>query len=259
MTVGSFADHSRWTYFLDLHEHLRSFHPELRFHYLFGDDIRPQAAPTLAKARWISEDDRNPVLLKLNRVRHFRFVRDPWTWEQKRPYVVWRGKVNKPHRLEMLRALSDHPRCDVGHVGGKLAEPEHGRGFLSIREQLRSRYVLVVEGNDVATSLKWAMASRSLCLMVPPKRESWFLESWLVPGEQFVPLAEDYSNLDEVIDHYESHPDEAREIVANAHQHVARFSDPRRERAIALLVLDRYFRCTGQARWLPHTVSDTLR
>jgi|SoiMethySBSTD1v2_1073268.scaffolds.fasta_scaffold365983_2 hypothetical protein len=247
VSIGSFRDVRRWTYFFDLRATLVHFDPRLRFHYVFGDVTRVPEHPAFVKSRPIGPGNENSVLLKLNRIRHFRFVEDRRPFLAKRPLLVWRGNARHEPRRAVLRRFHAHPRCDVGHTGRLALEPAWHKPPLSIREQLEYKYVLNVEGNDVATSLKWAMASQSLCLMVRPKYETWFLEGQLEPGRHYVELAEDYSDLEARLDHYEAHPEEAQAIIANANRHVAQFRDPERERLIALLVAARYFERTGQA------------
>ena len=50
------------------------------------------------------------------------------------------------------------------------------------------RYHLSLEGNDVATDLKWKLASGSLVLMPPPTKEGWLMEGRLQPWIHYVPL-----------------------------------------------------------------------
>ena len=50
------------------------------------------------------------------------------------------------------------------------------------------RYTLSLEGNDVATDLKWKLASGSLVLMPPPTKEGWLMEGRLQPWVHYVPL-----------------------------------------------------------------------
>jgi hypothetical protein len=249
--IGSFADRQRWTYYLDLRSTLVHFAPELRFHYLFGDNVEVPAHPSFTKSRPLGADNRSSVLLKLNRIRHFRFVEDRTPFLAKRPVVVWRGDARKHKRHAALARLHAHPRCDVGHAGDRSPDPAWRKPWLPIRDQLRCRYLLCVEGNDVATGLKWGMSSNSLCLMTRPSCETWFMEGRLVPGVHYVELAPDYSDLDLKLDHYEAHPDEAQWIIRNAHAHVDQFRDPRIERLVSLLVACRYFERTGQADLLP--------
>ena len=63
---------------------------------------------------------------------------------------------------------------------GQVNKPETGGAFLrpklSILEQLEYKFVLCLEGNDVATNLKWVMSSNSLAVMPKPRYETWFME-----------------------------------------------------------------------------------
>lgn len=117
---------------------------------------------------------------------------------------------------------------------------------MSIREQLEYRFVISVEGNDVATNVKWIMASNSLCLMTRPEYETWFMEGRLVPGHHYVQLRDDYADIEEKIAYYTEHPDEAESIIRNAKAYVRQFMDREREFLISLLVMDKYFRMSGQ-------------
>ncbi len=134
----------------------------------------------------------------------------------------------------------------MGHAHKRRRLPPWDKPYLSIAEQLENKFILAMEGNDVASGLKWILSSNSLCFMRPPRRETWFLEGQLEPGIHFVPLADDFSDVEGKIDHYRAHPDEAREIIRNAQAHAARFQDPVREQRTALLVLKKYLEMSGQ-------------
>eukprot|EP00316_Scyphosphaera_apsteinii_P006374 CAMPEP_0119310466 /NCGR_PEP_ID=MMETSP1333-20130426/19585_1 /TAXON_ID=418940 /ORGANISM="Scyphosphaera apsteinii, Strain RCC1455" /LENGTH=84 /DNA_ID=CAMNT_0007314655 /DNA_START=1 /DNA_END=252 /DNA_ORIENTATION=+ len=53
---------------------------------------------------------------------------------------------------------------------------------------LENRYLLSIEGNDVASNLKWALASNSVVVMPLPTRETWLMEGLLQPYVHFVPI-----------------------------------------------------------------------
>ena len=108
------------------------------------------------------------------------------------------------------------------------------------------KYVLSVEGNDIATNLKWLMATNSLWLMAPPVYETWFMEGRLEAGKHYVPLRPDFADLEKKILYYERHADEALEIIQNAQAHVRQFLDEKCEQLISLLVLFKCFVVTGQ-------------
>jgi hypothetical protein len=82
--------------------------------------------------------------------------------------------------------------------------------------------------------------------MVKPTYETWFMEGLLIPNHHYVLLKDDYSDLEEKIKYYSEHIDEALTIIKNANGHVEQFKDQKREDAISLLVLKKYFEKSGQ-------------
>src|SRR5690606_833538 len=155
---------------------LRHFDPRLRFHYRFGDHFGTPATPTFVKARALGGDHRNAVLMKLNKVRHYVLVNDPIPFAAKRDGVVWRGMARRENRASVVDRYHRHPLCDIGRTDGDPSPPGHRKPRLGIGEQLRHKFILSIEGNDVATNLKWILSSGSVCVMAPPTRESWFME-----------------------------------------------------------------------------------
>jgi hypothetical protein len=231
-------------YYYDFKEHARYFDRRLRFDYLFEDVAHIPSVPTLLKSRPIAGDNSNSVLMKLDKLRHFRTVADPVPFDRKRPVAVWRGAANHPRRTPFVENCIGLDVCDVGFTSGGLSG--HRRPYLSIAEQLAFRYVISIEGYDVATNLKWIMASQSLCIMPEQSCETWFMEGRLEPGVHFVQVKPDFSDLEEKIDYYESSPREALTIVRNANAHMSRFSNREDEQLISLLVLYKYFVLSGQ-------------
>ncbi len=221
--------------------------PPLRVETLFGDNTLEPPTPRFVKSRPVSNAPSNAILLNLNRVRHFCFVKDPLPFRHKCDRLVWRGNAAQPQRRAFLARYFAHPRCDVGHFHRRpLADMPWQRGPLTLHEQLRHKFILSIEGNDVATSLKWILSSNSLCLMTRCRYETWFMEGLLQPGIHFALLDDDYGNLEETLDHYLAQPEEAEAIIHNANQWVAQFLNPSRESEIACRVVHRYFQLSGQ-------------
>ena len=232
-------------YYYDLKEHARYFPRDLRLHYLFGDVNHVPEVPTFVKSRPIGGDNRNALVMKLDKFRHFHIPPDRVPFADKRSIAVWRGSPHNPKRVELVRRYHGHRLCDVGYTG--VSEDEQRRGaFLSPAEQMGFKYILSIEGNDVATNLKWVLASNSLCLMPDPVYETWFMEGRLEAGRHYVRVADDFADLEDQILHYERHPEEARAIIRNAQAFVAQFHDARREQILSLLVMYKYFVATGQ-------------
>jgi len=232
-------------YYFDLTEHTNHFPGELAVNYLFGDITTVPPVPTIVKSRPIDADNRNSVILKLNRFRHYYWKEDRLDFRAKKKSAVWRGGMFNPVRRALVTRFTDHPRLDIGYVG-RPKPPLVPKAFMPMEEQFRYRYILSVEGNDVATNLKWIFASNSLCMMPRPRIETWFMEGRLLPGVHYVELRPDFDDLEEKVDYYDRHEDEAIGIVANAKAHFRPFLDKRREELIALLVLQKYFERTGQ-------------
>ena len=183
--------------------------------------------------------------MKLGKFRHFYFPRDPVPFEEKKPASVWRGGAHNRKRVELLRRYRGHALCDVGYTHVNPTDNRYSP-FLHPTEQMAFRYIISVEGNDVASNLKWILASNSLCIMPAPVYETWFMEGRLKAGEHYVQVSDDFADLEEKILYYERHPDEAKEIIRNANRYVEPFFDARLEQILSLLVMYKYFVATGQ-------------
>lgn len=234
-------------YYFDTREFTRFFPQDLRWRHLPGDITEIPPEPTIVKSRPIAGDNANAVLLNLNKVRHFIFADDKIPFSRKKDVAVFRGKVrNKRKRIELFRKHFGNPRCDLGDSSGKSNDPDDWKtDKLTLRQQLEFKFVLAIEGNDVASNLKWVMSSNSIAMMPKPEFETWFMEGRLIPGVHYIEIAPDYSDLIEKIEYYGSHLDEAARIIDNAHSYVRQFMDSGRERLISLLVMKKYFTHTN--------------
>jgi len=232
-------------YYYDLKEFARYFDPALLIDIEFGDVRDVPKVPAIVKDRPIRDDDRNAVIMKLDKFRHFQMPADPISFADKLPMVVWRGDLNNPIRTRFLQAVRDLPFCDAGSHKPN-APAEYAKPFLSISQHQRYRYIVSLEGNDVATNLKWILNSKSLCLMPPPTYETWFAERQLEANVHYVPLAADFSDVADHVAYFEQHPEKAERIIAAANAYCRTFANEQTERAISLLVLYKYFVLSGQ-------------
>ena len=235
------------TYYFDLLEYLRYFDKNLKISYLFGDITTVPQAPSLLKSRPIHGENQNSILMKLNKIRHFIFVDDKIKFEDKKDMLVWRGKCYTPHRQKFIQAFYDKDFCNVGQTNTKHdTNVPWQKEKMQLQEQLKYKFILAIEGNDVASNLKWVMSSNSLAFMPKPKYETWFMEGTLIPNYHYVLVEDDYSDLEEKVQYYATHTKEALEIITQAHEHVAQFKNKKREDLISLLVLQKYFQDSGQ-------------
>lgn len=228
-------------YFLDTMEYARAFDGNNRWNLLPGDITHVEDIPTIVKSRPLTVDNQNSVLLKMDKVRHFIFVKDHIPFSKKIDKAIFRGKIDsKKIRLRFFEQYFTNPRFDMRSID--MVKPEWKGEKISIYDHLRFKYVMALEGNDVASNLKWIMSSNSIAVMPKPTCETWFMEGTLKPNYHYMEVKPDLSDLEEKMDYYTAHPDEAQAIIDHAHEYVAQFQDKKREDIISLLVLDKYFK-----------------
>ncbi|MBT3471530.1 MAG: lipopolysaccharide A protein [Gammaproteobacteria bacterium] len=238
-------------YWFDLMEYARYFPQDASISYLFRDVTHVPEIPTLVKSRPIATAD-NPnqqsVLYKFVKIRHFKFIDDTIPFQKKKNKLVWRGAAYKQHRIDFLKQFFDKsPLIDIAqHNKNGNLNPQWQKPFMSISEQLQNKFILSIEGNDVATSTKWILSSNSLLFMKKPKYETWFMEGNLAPDIHYVKLKDDYSDIKEKIEHYIDHPEKAEEIIHNANQWTEQFKDPYIEDWLSFKVLEQYFQYSNQ-------------
>lgn len=241
-------------YYFDSYEYTRFFDPKLQANFLFGDITQIPDIPSIVKSRPIQGDNECSILLKLNKVRHFMFTNDTREFQKKKNLLVGRAVVRRDHRIRFYEMYFNHPLCNLGQInkGGKNNHWVKER--LSIDKHLDYKFILCLEGNDVASNLKWVMSSNSLAVMPKPKYESWFMEGTLIPNHHYVQIKDDYSDLEERLRHYIDHPEEALKIIRNANNYVLQFRNNAREDLISILVLEKYFFKTGQIKLRNHNL-----
>ena len=129
--------------------------------------------------------------------------------------------------------------------------PEFTTPKVPKNKHLHYKFLLSLEGNDVASNLKWILGSNSLCIMPKPRYESWFMEEKLEANVHYALLDDDYGNLDALLEFFIAHPKDAKEIIHNANTYCQAFQNPRIEEACNLLVLRKYFYLSDQGDLSP--------
>ena len=234
-------------YYLDLQDAARYFDSSLRISYIPGDVYFTPEYPSLVKSRLLASDNHHSVLLKLDKLRHFMFVEDTRSFESKKDQAIFRGKIRlSRQREQFLKMYFGSAICDCGIVDKNSEHPEWITPKKTIAEHLDYKFIMALEGNDVASNLKWVMSSNSIAVMPRPTCETWFMEGKLVPNYHYIEIKEDLSDLEERLSHYMAHPQEAQEIINHAHEYVRQFMDEEREELIQLLVMEKYLEMTLQ-------------
>ncbi len=236
-------------YYYDFMKHFRFFPQNLHYHLEYGDVNYNLLFPSLCKSRPIPITTYSyNVLLPLDTRRHFKYIFPtssiPFTSKQNK--LFFRGACVQPHRLDFLQRYFDHPLMDLGHVGVQTPHlSPFNKPKASIATHLEYKFILSLEGYDVASNLKWILSSNSIALMPQPKFESFFLESQLLPNVHYIPIKDDYSDVEAQLEFFSARPKDCLDIISNANAYVRAFSSPLEE-WVAFLVLRKYFYKTGQ-------------
>ena len=218
-----------------------------------GDNATEPRAPAICKTRPVGS--RNCALIKrIQARRHWEPVETvsdlDTPFEAKTPAAVWRGQSTGrwmpdgvggcSRQLLYLRWGTGDPSdaVDVGLVPGGVGTADTSipnlvlKRELSVTAMLRNRYLVSVEGHDVASNLKWVLASWSVPLMPRPRTESWLMEGLLDPYVHYVPLADDTSDLEAQVAWCEARVGRCREVAEAGRRWMEMFGDAEAERAL---------------------------
>ena len=237
------------TYYFDAMEYARYFSQDLRWILDAGDKPYVAPEPAIVKNRPIVEHNENSVILNLDKNRHFLFVRDNKPWRDKKNMTIFRGDLGprKENRDVFMNRWYGHPMVDAASTNRSEQHPEWQREKLTIGDHLDFKFIMYLEGNDVASNLKWIMSSNSIAVTPCLTQETWFMEGTLIPNYHYIEVKPDFSDLEERLTYYIEHPDEAEAIIQHAHDYISQFRDEKREKLISVLVLKKYFDITNAA------------
>jgi len=254
--------HNDSTIPLENFEEMKQYYQEFRFkslkrcknkQFLFipGDIGNDYDIPVITKTRPIGGNGYNVILL-FSFDKHYgdiaKVKSSDMPYELKKDIILWRGgTTGRRKRMPLVEKYCDFPGPEIdvgfsryvdGYEGQKL--PNFLKKGLNYAEMLQHKFLISVEGNDVATNLKWIMASHSVCIMPHPKIEGWLMEGLLQPWVHYVPVRDDFSDLLDVHQWCVSNPSQCKEIVKNANAYIARFADQDNNRFIINKVLEGY-------------------
>ncbi len=149
-----------------------------------------------------------PIVWKLATHRHFDKLylvsQSDTPWNKKRNAAIFRGQLTGSRdgydktlsdeenclRLKRCRLVYSHANstlidASLTSTRGRLPNVLNGVPLLTkkidLNDMLAFKGIIMIEGNDVASGLKWALLSQSVVLMPPPKHTSWAMEELLKP------------------------------------------------------------------------------
>jgi hypothetical protein len=171
-----------------------------------------------------------PIIWNLNTPRHYAMLayvqNNDTLWSLKINKAVFRGALTGLMRAKNEKGKSAFDNCMLSQrcrlvfqhdkstlVDARLTPPVSpvALGFINktvngvslfdkmftMQQMLQYKAIIILEGNDVASGLKWALLSNSVVLMQSPMFTSWAMEEMLEPWVHYIPLNRDLSDVEE--------------------------------------------------------------
>ena len=243
-----------YKFYKDLHSLMNFFHPfdrlgmeehfqNAKFPLFYGETGETGQIPCIRKSR--RTDDRTSIIYNFRTLRltfpSYEAIRSDVPWNEKADQVIWRGATTgQEQRVALVQRYFD--KYDVGFSSVKQ-KPEfvaYKRPSVSIGEQLKNKFIISLEGNDVASNLRWVLSSNSVPIMKKPYWQSWIMEERLEPTIHYLELNEDLSNLEEILDWAKANDDRCFEIAQNGKRYMSQFLDEENDLAVQKLLLEEF-------------------
>lgn len=165
----------------------------------------------------------SPVIWKLETHRHWDPIesarRQDTKWQNKKLGALWRGDYTGSYHdggSSLERCLRNQ-RCSFvySHANSTLIDAGLSSGLdriddtidgipivkprVSKRQIQQYKVIISMEGNDVASGLKWSLLSESVVLMPKTTRTSWAMEELLEEWVHYIPMYPNGSNAEAMI------------------------------------------------------------
>jgi hypothetical protein len=227
---------------------------ELSFNYSVYDKADSYDIPTFVKSRNINHPKRSVLLPIENLYIPHHYIKDVANdnhFKNKIPSCVWRGSNSgdffwyserRASRRDLVLKYKNNENYNIGLSWDNYKKKEiqqidfnpkdYVKSYLSIKGQLKYMFIISVEGNDFATNLNWILLSNSVALIPKFYIDSWKMERHLIPYIHYVPLENDFSDLDDKMKWCLDNLDKCEEIAYMSKMYALQFSNNDKEKYI---------------------------
>jgi len=134
--------------------------------------------------------------------------------------ALWRGQINVGQKVSVVRSkllevVKDKSWSDVDQIRWENGN----KGVVAMEEHCSWQYLIHTEGNSWSGRLRNLVNCNSAIIIHTPLEYTAHFYSVLKsagPSQNYIAVKNDWSNLDEVMTHYLSHPAEAEKIAEEA-------------------------------------------
>jgi len=213
-----------------------------------ADGVNNHNLPTLMKVRTVNNTN-NAIIVPLSYKRHwnpmFGVLKKSVKWENKINNVIYRGTLTgrTTKRLDFCKLYFNKYNVGLLKNNGQfqnLNYDEYLRNKMTPEEMIKYKYIISIEGNDKDSGLNWKLASNSVVIMTPPIYESWLMENKLEPYVHYIPMKDDMSDLDDILEWCKKNDDKCKEIAQNARKFIMQFTNNETEQLIFNMIKHLY-------------------
>ena len=201
------------------------------------------------KSRPVDLTNNFNILLNLNIPRHWAGLEDVNRYDipynKKNNKIIWRGvSTGKYKRVTFVDKFQNTSNKNIDIKFSSLVQNVPNNNYIlhnmSIKDQLQSKFIISIEGNDVASNLKWILYSNSVVIMPKPTVSSWIMEDTLIPGIHYVEITRDCSDLEEKYNWCLNNLDECKKIADNGKKYIQQFLNINTEKEITKQLIEIY-------------------
>lgn len=229
--------------FLRPFQRLNSSIEAVKFPVYYGEIRETDELPIIRKSRKIT--DGHSVLFDLRSLRYNTpcgvVDKQDIGWTKKKHSVIWRGATTgQVTREGFVKNYFDQFNIGFSTVKQKPHLSEYLKPKVSIAEQLQYKFIVSLQGNDLASNIRWVLHSNSVPIMPKPIWTSWTMEDKLKPFVHYLELNDDLSNLEELLEWAKNNEAECQQIALNGRHYVAQFLDRKYDDKVRMQLLEEY-------------------
>jgi len=153
-------------------------------------------------------------------------IRDNYVrWSDKINTCIWRGNINNSFNINFIDTKNKdnlNPRQYFFQLykNNKIKNCNYSSKFTTISEQIKYKYILDIDGwSNTWDATVWKLYSGSILLKVKSLWKQWYYDE-LVEWEHYVPINNDFSDLNEKIEWCINNDDKCKQIAINSNNFV---------------------------------------
>jgi len=144
-------------------------------------------------------------------------------FEEKKPMCIYRGDINNGsvHNFKEYHNKNGlNQRKYLKKIKDKINYFDFSDDYKNIKEQLQYKYILDVDGHtNTWDATIWKLYSNSVLLKTDSVWKQWYYDD-LIPWVHYIPVKNDFSDLNDRIEWCKIHDKECKEIIQNSRKFV---------------------------------------